>query len=58
MPARPGGVDFADAFDGAAVVVAFRGEVLPHEEVGCAVVDGFAELGEGLQGGDGEGGGC
>lgn len=58
MPARPGRVDLADALDGAAVVVAFRSEVLPHEEVGSVVVDGFTELREGLQGDDGEGGGC
>ncbi len=57
MPARPGGVDFAYAFDFAVGVVAFRGEVLPHEEVGGSVVDGGAEGGEGLEGCDGEGGG-
>ena len=58
MPARPGGVDFADAFDVAVVVVALRGEVLPHEEIGGAVVDGAAESGEGLQRDDVEGCGC
>lgn len=48
MPAGPRGGDLADAFDGAVVVVALRGEVLPQEEVGGAVVDGVAEVGEGL----------
>lgn len=58
MPAGPGGVDLADAFDLVGGVVTFRGEVLPHEEVGRAVVDGGAEVGEGLEGDDVEGGGC
>ena len=57
MPARPGRVDFADAFDGAVVVVAFGGEVLPHEKVCCAVVDCVAEVGEGLEGDNIKGGG-
>ena len=48
MPTRPGRVYLADPFDFAVVVVAFRGEVLPHEEVGGAVIDRFAESGEGL----------
>ena len=57
MPAGPGRVDFADAFDGAVVVIALGGEVFPHEEVGCAVVDCVAEVGEGLEGDDIKGGG-
>ena len=44
MPARPGGVDLADAFDGVGGVVTFRGEVLPHEEVGGKIVDCGAEV--------------
>ena len=49
MPARPGGVDFANAFDFAVGVVAFGCEVLPHEEIGGGVVDCGAEVGEGLE---------
>lgn len=58
MPARPGGVDLADASDVAVVVVALRSEVLPHEKVGGAAVDGVAESGEGLQRDDVKGCGC
>lgn len=63
LPATPGGVDLADAADLARVVVLLGGEVLPHEEVGGARVDGIAQVlkgveddgvGEGLRVGGGE----
>ena len=50
MPARPRGVDFADALDFPVVVVAFRCEMLPHEEIGDGGIDGIAKGGEGLEG--------
>ena len=50
MPARPRGIDLANPFDFAVVVVALGGEVLPHEEVGGLIIDGGAEVGEGLEG--------
>ena len=55
MPRRPRRIDLADASDIARVVIPLRGEVLPHEEIGCAVVDGGAEGGEGLKRDDDEG---
>lgn len=63
LPAAPGRVDLADAADLARVVVLLGGEVLPHEEVGGARVDGVAQVlkrveddgvGEGLRGGGGQ----
>ena len=44
LPAAPGRVDVADAADLARVVVLLGREVLPHEEVGLARVDGPAQL--------------
>ena len=55
LPRAPRGVDLADALDLPVVVVLFGREVLPHEEVGRAVVDAVAELGERLQRHDLEG---
>lgn len=44
LPAAPGRVDLTDAANLTRVVVALGGEVLPHEEVGSARVDGVAEV--------------
>lgn len=44
LPAAPGGVNLADPANLARVVVLLGGEVLPHEEVGRARVDGVAEV--------------
>ena len=54
MPARPRGVDFANPLDLSVIVVAFRCEMLPHEEISGVVVDGGAEGREGLERDDGE----
>ena len=55
LPRAPRRVDLADALDRPVVVVPLRREMLPHEEVGRAVVDAVAEPGERLQRDDVEG---
>ena len=54
MPTRPRCIDFSDFFDGAVVVIAFRCEMFPHEKIRRLVVDGVSEVGECLEGSDGE----
>ncbi|KAI6751632.1 hypothetical protein HG531_006328 [Fusarium graminearum] len=44
LPAAPGCVDFTDAADLTRVVELLGCEMLPHEEVGLAAVDGVAQV--------------